>query len=184
MRERRSVLLRVSKGRRASKEGGDRPRLEPNARSSLVLRVNKLRLSKQTVQSKARMEEAACFQEKLMGGDRLLVVTAGERLALQRICWNWQNKQERSTRDTEPGSTENVGPQGACANDTVLGARHYADCPILRERTLGAQEIASCQICRTANSGSSRRMDRAVTYRRANPALTNILGTSETHRAR
>ena len=58
------------------------------------------------------MKEAACFQEKLMGGDRLLVVTAGERLALQRICWNWQNKQERSTRDTEPGSTENVGPQG------------------------------------------------------------------------
>ena len=75
-------------------------------------------------------------------------------------------------------------PRPACANDTVLGARHYADCPILRERTLGAQEIASCQICRTANSGSSRRMDRAVTYRRANPALTNILGTSETHRAR
>jgi len=82
-------------------------------------------------------------------------------------------------------------PRPACANGTTLGTGHCPDGPIFRKRALGARESRlpagpfRQYICSwPGNSGSSRRMDRAVTYRRANPALTNILGTSETHRAR
>ena len=46
----------------------------PGTKTSLVLQVSNLRLSKRTVQPRAVMKEAACFQEKAVGvtEDRLL----------------------------------------------------------------------------------------------------------------
>jgi hypothetical protein len=82
-------------------------------------------------------------------------------------------------------------PRPACANGTTLGTGHCPDGPIFRKRALGARESRlpagpfRQYICSwPGNSGSSRRMDRAVTRRLADPALANISGTFETLRAR